>query len=883
MRINPHFSVHQLRKQIERIQEASVKSVEAAMSFNSIFPADRIREAKTIQNNPNPSWDDFEKLKTALEVEFSGITGNPVTVSAIVYAMAKVAEKIDPSRVPFGQYDIFGSKLILVAKGGYTAGLFFRALNDNDRNNAAYTLCKFIERAGHRITNQNSLIELLLSINHSKVRSQVASLLSRTINLTWRKNPHGIGLIKAIREEHDNDNRGRLVLGLTNNRPDCLLKEYNLPGYGKCVLIMNIQGDPVSSTEINASYWVYHALKAELKEGEYYSKFSEKPSFSESELTNAVKYTTKTIDRYKSKDNLSSHDVIILHNSLVILTQVLKIATLDQIDSNSQGPLSHELRALSQKDLIGIARTFFNRETEIATVETIFPILLKYRLCAEMYPLEYLNNLKFDLSEKCNDLNSSDKERLNLAINSGLIAYLRENPQRQTRFSSVDNFNKSISVLLHGITPHELAIDITLQPKPRFLHSDTERLTLLRELCDINATGVIVSTGARSPLSIVHALDFSSTVSKENRNLLIPSLMANAHSGDKLPELINPTLNTANGASLLLLRSLTCSFKDYYGGKAIKELGIQFAQTVVRRQINRDKVGLLLSGPKGTGKSLFGQVLANEIGLPLITVTGAGIRDGQIYYPPKKQYYPIAIFFKELTAGGKAVLLIDEIESLASNSNPLLANQILNGLDFIQSTNSPIIVIGTTNCPGTKVAKKVEIERDGTSIELDRELESYVDARAVAKFRSCYLFHLPLIGSEFALDYIKNLTAEGHIVGEVPDSEIVRLCKRLSAAALESKINRLLIESSNRVQASSLLKELKTTKLYSAEVQSFAEKIKAKLTSSFAERGIHENERIDYPEVALMAQDLTILEISRKIDSITKTVNQQELIRILLS
>jgi ATP-dependent metalloprotease FtsH len=115
--------------------------------------------------------------------------------------------------------------------------------------------------------------------------------------------------------------------------------------------------------------------------------------------------------------------------------------------------------------------------------------------------------------------------------------------------------------------------------------------------------------------------------------------------------------------------------------------------------------GMLFVGPPGVGKTLFARAIANEVGLPFYVVEGGSI-SGMIM---GLGVLKLKTLFAKLREHGKAILFIDEIDSIASRRQQdrgmggvadmnMTLNTLLTEMDGFKS--SDIIVIGATNNDG---------------------------------------------------------------------------------------------------------------------------------------------------------------------------------------
>lgn len=115
--------------------------------------------------------------------------------------------------------------------------------------------------------------------------------------------------------------------------------------------------------------------------------------------------------------------------------------------------------------------------------------------------------------------------------------------------------------------------------------------------------------------------------------------------------------------------------------------------------------GMLFVGPPGVGKTLFARAIANEVGMPFYVVEG-GTLSGMIMGLGALK---VKTLFAKLRGHGKAILFIDEIDSIGVRRQQdrgmggvadmnMTLNTILTEMDGFKS--SDILVIGATNNDG---------------------------------------------------------------------------------------------------------------------------------------------------------------------------------------
>lgn len=108
--------------------------------------------------------------------------------------------------------------------------------------------------------------------------------------------------------------------------------------------------------------------------------------------------------------------------------------------------------------------------------------------------------------------------------------------------------------------------------------------------------------------------------------------------------------------------------------------------------------GILLVGPPGTGKTLLAKAVAQESGVTFISVCGSEFDQAFVGMGALR----MRELFKQVSPNEKAVIFIDEIDSIAKDRTSLRSyhqqtlNELLTQMDGF-SSKSNIVVIGATN------------------------------------------------------------------------------------------------------------------------------------------------------------------------------------------
>lgn len=170
-------------------------------------------------------------------------------------------------------------------------------------------------------------------------------------------------------------------------------------------------------------------------------------------------------------------------------------------------------------------------------------------------------------------------------------------------------------------------------------------------------------------------------------------------SANKVPE----------GVHHKLIEKCSVKFKDVRGCDDVK---VQMEKIVKFLKDPTDFIrfgakmprGYLLTGPPGVGKTLLAKAVAGESGVPFLTISGAGFEEVFIGVGAQR----VRKLFEDARAYGKAVIFIDEIDSVAGKRSEGMIgdvkrqtlNQILVEMDGFESEDG-IIVLAATNTPET--------------------------------------------------------------------------------------------------------------------------------------------------------------------------------------
>lgn len=209
--------------------------------------------------------------------------------------------------------------------------------------------------------------------------------------------------------------------------------------------------------------------------------------------------------------------------------------------------------------------------------------------------------------------------------------------------------------------------------------------------------------------------------------------------------------------------------------------------------------GMLFVGPPGVGKTLFARAIANEIGLPFYVVDGGSISGLIMGLGTLK----LKTLFTKLREHGKAILFIDEIDSMASRRQQdqgfggvadmnMTLNTLLTEMDGFKS--SDVILIGATNNDG---ALDPALMRAG---RMDRRI--YFQTPDPEERIALFKYYLGKVAYDPEIDYteLSKLTANyspAEIAGVVNEAALI--CgrpdgpRRVTMEVMQQALNRMAV------------------------------------------------------------------------------------------
>ena len=201
--------------------------------------------------------------------------------------------------------------------------------------------------------------------------------------------------------------------------------------------------------------------------------------------------------------------------------------------------------------------------------------------------------------------------------------------------------------------------------------------------------------------------------------------------------------------------------------------------------------GMLFVGPPGVGKTLFARAIANEVGMPFYVVEGGNISGLIMGLGVLK----LKTLFAKLRQHGKAILFIDEIDSMGSRRQQdrgmggvadmnMTLNTLLTEMDGFKS--SDIMVIGATNNDGSLDPALMRAGR------MDRRI--YFQTPDPDERKDLFKYYLGKVNADPIIDYeeLSKLTASyspAEIASTVNEAALI--CQRPGGP---QKVNMEMIE-----------------------------------------------------------------------------------------
>ena len=342
---------------------------------------------------------------------------------------------------------------------------------------------------------------------------------------------------------------------------------------------------------------------------------------------------------------------------------------------------------------------------------------------------------------------------------------------------------------------------------------------------------------------------------------------------------IHPKIDTPHGKALVLYRRLPGirSFKDYFGMPYLKEKAVGMAAQCISNGFSK---GMLLSGPRGTGKSVFAEVLASELALPLIVVEKI---EDKFLFPcedGKNVTCSVDDYFQRLRILAPCVLLIDEIDGIIPAKMNDTDSRFLAKLKDLQKSDVPIVVIGTTNAPGVKAVRSLDINEDGSSSEANKLLSEIVNPECFEILQPYYSFHQRETGVGFSREYLSHLSAQGNIIGELDLELVSRFSSGLLPAIIDTTFTAVLASGERCIPSERAIGIIRNLKLSSDEIHEHAKRIENLIGTLVSIGGKTVSGELDYKELALAGERIPISEIATLLNTIQSPLTQNSLLEL---
>lgn len=844
-------------------QELGIKSL-AANKLDLPFPWQRSSKAQWMGTSP-VYWSDFLELEEYLEMERHNFTSSGNVVLDMTWAMSEIVKKLSSDQIE--NLDFSNSNLMKVAINDPPHDwLSISQGSKSARVNAAITLRIILEKIGHRIWNGADIIRKLLGSETREIRLQGSYAASVTYKHPWRKYINSTGLIEALRKERDSDVRENIARAIIYANPKVILEGRYVDGYGLFTPAEFIELDDDYEIKIALSHGLGNLLVAPQKRGKYYEDFSEIPSLTPQNKIDAFQYSLPILENLINQDNLSENESKLLLNIAFVIELLVSDESIEAFCKEcSQAENSTFAQSLGRLAEIDPER-FIRVITHAKVRDPSWSHLSAWRNSSEVLSRMLFDRANFEIEKiplksyfslkgnirKIKDIVwdstiISNLESALSVIDNSIGNYLARTELKEIIWGDKTDFNFIFSNLLElasaSQTSYQLQVLCTLG-------------NLCQEEIKLQDQGQISFTNA---LTNANDLGFRNTVRKLT------------YSSPVSPKLLfEPSTENSQGIALLIHRIYTESFKDYFGLSELKERALIVASKVISEK--RFLPGLLLSGIAGTGKSLFGKVLANELALPFHILKRDQVNDGRI--SDGTTIYTIEDYFEKIKKSSPCVLLIDEIQDIVSPTPGSSSERFIKGLNDLKSSNTPIILIGTTNYPSTEEVKGMQINEDGTSSEINKVLEKFVHPECFTVMTPCYFFYNKSVGQNFAREYLIHLSGAGIVNnGNEASSEtktaekkieaISRIARGLSPADIITTLSKSTDSFKTSVTLDTISDEIKKLKQNSREILELETMIRSKVESLAFEQVKQKVGEIDYKELALTAEDIPVTEIAR--------------------
>lgn len=809
-----------------------------------------------------------------------------VELEVIIIQMKKLLEgqSIDASYLvecyPDYMNNITDSLLVQVVRGDRIVrklgGAWYDPPSNFAQKTAAQALRIMIQKVGDLFSKvlssqkEAELIKLLLGSPTRDVRLEGALAAENTYRHKWRRNLGSTGLILALEKEKDNSVRSSVARAIAYANPEAILKEHSVGVRGERFCpIARYRADLSIDVKINLAYGVAVALAALIEQGRYFDDFQEVPEISAAERLRAFDCSIKSLEELVYADNLTEDEKKLLLNTTCIIYNLVNNeahADSNRISSPEQNKeFDRLLNRLSQIDIIKfiekVTHTQFSDPSwKGNSVWGSSRVILATILAKKNDSGEKVLNYYFSLRKKVIEM-MSHKDGFVLSnlrgvldvIDNSIGRYLSGIDVDEIKWGDYTEFNSTVNDLLNFVERAQ---------------SDSHKLAVLNLFGALNEKGVSLSNHGN--------VDLESALDSSNKPRLKQTLHSMVYSKPVTKELfLSPPATTLQGKALHVYREMTPSFKDYFGMIDLKERALEVAVDCVNG--NRFSKGLLFSGAPGTGKSRFGEVLANELALPLELLSDGMVTETNerhlLIVESKEKRYTSEQYIEKLSRHGICVVLVDEINKMASPNNERRALRFLALFQKLQQANIHSILIATTNFPILDNVNEFSIDENGHSEELDKLVREFVHPAVFDFFEPCHLFQQKSVGYGFTRGYLEYLAKRRVIIGDVNLEAAGRLARGLRPLRIINTISEI---PERPFPAQAIESELRRLKLDTSEIKQLQNLMLAMINIL----KLPVEGKLNLSELALEAEDMPTESIAKILGSAPTPLTQASLLEL---
>ena len=848
----------------------------------------------TIKPGVSPAWQNFLLILEQLYEEryCSWDKTDNALINRLAYEMATLAGKLKPGEIhmPWVHKSLWvdiGTLFELVqgipSSYGFARYLFITYHIDPPENamiNAAFTFRMLFEKAdNYSYCNESEIRKMFFRRDDStdfrqtiqKVREQAVLLVENTYKRGWRKDIKATGLIPAFKFEENDSLRARIAMVIAKADPKSILGEED---------IREARFHPLDRLFNNRNleeryallYGVEQLCLVQQQKGQYYNDFSEVPELNPQERIQCLSSAIRVLEQLSGSSFLEGRMINMLNSCGNVISYLLSDESIEYVKSKGQRDQYDEFENLISGSFnlnlvklidISIQTAFKNPNWDkFHVIDAVCQIVdrsiySRQKLLKE--PLAYYLDLRKNVVQIIMQSRSDYiTNRLKLVVDTIDTAVEEHLTSRKDLSGAVEEFNKTLSGLL----------DI-LESSRR----DPSRFVILSILGSFLEKGLVLNKSERVPMEKIFSV--------ENLERFKKILINIVHGGNLTkPLFLNPQSDSLRGKALLLYRKLPKikSYKDYFGMKALKAKASKDIVEMITS--NSSSRCMLLSGLRGTGKSMFAIVLANEFAIPLKTIAGSGIKEceggGITIQNERDVFVSEEKCLEDISKLSPCVVVIDEIDKVAPASA-----QSLGFIDFLERLKTlNIMVIGTTNFPLHEEIDGMKIDTNGNSKEIDEVLARYVHKDCLKYFETSYYFQDDTVGSSFTSEYLKHLIMLQQINESINVSLISCFGRGLTPFDLKSAIDESSTSSRKGELQVSLLSVLGRMQLGRYKILTQAKRLEMLFKNLDYEDQVRLRGTIDYRMFAFLTLDVPFTELEPLILDWMKKLNEGRLFNL---